>query len=280
MPLDISAEISKLRQLYKEDEKQTSSNILLLGELGSGKTTIARTARLPVHIDSFDPGGTKGLRQPDVIVNGKTVRMPSIETGEIIADTRWEQEDPKKPTAYGEWRRAFDVRAREGYFEHFGTYILDSSTMWSEAIMNDILRAAGIPGEAPRFTKDYGPQKNEIRNYVRKMLNLPCDFILTGHLKAITDEGTGQTIFRFMTTGQGMIIIPTMFDEVWIADPKKVSSGIEYRVLLQSTGQHLARSRLAATGRLSIYEPADLRHIFKKAGVPCEDKPLLGVSND
>lgn len=275
MSLDIQKEISQLRQLYEEDEKQTTFTALILGELGSGKTWLARTCRLPVHIDSFDPGGTKGLREPTVMAGGKEVQMPSIKGGEIIADTRWEKEDPMRPSAYGAWRRAFDVRIREGYFEHFGTYILDSATYWSEAIMNDILRAAGMPGEAPRFTKDYMPQRITIRNNLRRAMNLPCDFILTGHLKAITDEGTGQTIFRFMTTGQGMVIVPTMFDEVWVMEPKRGSSGIEYRILTQATGQNLARSRLGGSGRLDTYEKADIKALLKKAGVDTTDKEML-----
>jgi len=176
-------EIAKLRQAYADDPKQKTFNLLLLGEMGTGKTFILRTARLPVHIDSFDPGGTKGLRD-------------EIAAGKIIADTRYESEDRLRPFAYQIWKTEFMRRRSEGYFDRMGTYCLDSSTSWSEAVMNRILQKAKIEGEAPRFTKDYTPQKVEIQNMMRYMLDLPCDFVLTGHLEQYMDHGDQAIRYR------------------------------------------------------------------------------------
>ena len=78
-----------------------------------------------------------------------------------------------------------------------------------------------------------------------------------------------------MTTGQGMITIPLMFDEIYVTAPKEMSSGIEYRLLTKSTGTFLARSRLSADGLLDTYEKADIKHILKKAGMPYQDKEKL-----
>ena len=261
MPLDIKTEISKIKEFYASDEKQNTFNLLLVGESGSGKTFLSRTARKPVHIDSFDIGGTKCVRK-------------WIEKGEIIPDTRWESEDPLKPSEFKNWKKEFEYRLANGYFNHFGTYWLSSGTSWSDAIMNYVLAKAGIAGEAPRFTKDYTPQKVMIRNYISKMLNLPCDFIFEGHLKLVEDPDKG-TVFRFMTTGQGMITIPLMFDEIYVTSPKETSSGIEYRLLTKSTGTFLARSRLAADGLLDTYEKADIKYILKKVGKDYQDKPLF-----
>lgn len=261
MPLDIKTEINKIKEFYANDPKQSTFNLLLVGESGSGKTFMSRTARKPVHIDSFDVGGTKCVRK-------------WIEKGEIIADTRWESEDPLKPSEFKSWKKEFEYRLTSGYFNHFGTYWLSSGTSWSDAIMNYVLAKAGIAGEAPRFTKDYTPQKVMIRNYISKMLNLPCDFIFEGHLKLVEDPDKG-TVFRFMTTGQGMITIPLMFDEIYVTAPKETSSGIEYRLLTKSTGTYLARSRLAADGLLDTYERADIKHILKKVGMPYKDKALF-----
>lgn len=258
----VAAEFARIQGAYEEDARQQTFNLLLLGESGAGKTFLARTARKPVHIDSFDPGGTKGLRR-------------NIAKGEVIADTQYEGEDPMRPSMYAAWKRNFQNRQRMGYFNHIGTYILDSSTTWSEAIMNQILKEAKIPGEAPRFTKDYTPQKIEIRNRVREMLDLPCDFILTGHLKVIEDQVTGQPTYRYLTTGQGAVIIPLLFDELWVMDPKRIADGVAYRVLTRSTGTHIARSRLAEDGRLASYEDPDIKGILKKVGMPIDDKPLL-----
>lgn len=260
--LQIKKSVEELRQMYKEDPRRGTLNILLLGELGTGKTYLSSTARKPVHIDSFDPGGTDSVED-------------FIKRGDIVADTRWEREDPENPIFYEKWEEEFDTRVADGYFEAFGTYWLDSSTTWSEAIMNWILKKSGIAGKAPRFTHDYVPQKMEIRNKVRKMLDLPCDFVMTGHLEGNKDEVTGGMSYRFMTTGKGAITLPLLFNEIWIMDPKETSKGPEYRILTRATGRHMARSRLAKGGLLDTYEKPDLKAILKKAHMPTEDKPKI-----
>jgi hypothetical protein len=258
---DVLGEIAEINKQYSEDPRRNTLNFLLLGEMGSGKSFLARTARKPVLFDSFDPGGTKGLQ-------------PWIDKGEIIADTRWEKEKPLAPFAYDEWVRTMDYRVQIGLFDHIGTYILDSATTWSAAIMNRILEKAGRKGDSPKFTRDYEPQKRRIVNHIHEMLDLPCDFFLTGHLEPIDDPNIGIK-FRFLTTGKGSIIIPTLFDEVWVMDPTDAANGVEYRILTQSTGVHLARSRLAKENLLDKYEVPNIKKILKKAGHAYEDLPLL-----
>ena len=255
-------EAKRLRDLYNEDPKQKSFNLLDLGELGTGKTFLLRTARFPAHVDSFDPGGTKCLRD-------------EINAGKIIADTSYESEDRLDPSMYQKWKTDFMARRKSGYFGHLGTYMLDSSTMWSEAIMNRILQKAGLAGKPPRFTHDYTPQKIEIQNMLRWCLDLPCDFILTGHLEQFVDAGDQSVRYRYMTTGKGTIIIPILFDEIYVMAPKETSGGVNYRMLTQNTGTYTARSRLAKGGKLETYEKPDIKAILAKAGMNNEDKPLL-----
>lgn len=260
--LKIKKSVEELQNLYKSDPRQDSLNVLLLGETGSGKSYLFATARKPIHVDSFDPGGTKGLRD-------------YIKRGDIIVDTRWEKEDPTNPSVYDKWRRVFDDRVSMGYFDLFGTYVLDSSTTWSESIMNWILKKAGLSGAPPRWAHDYVPQKIEVRNKIRKMLDLPCDFFITGHLEGSKDEVTGGMSYRYMTTGKGVVTLPLLFDELWVMDPKETAKGVEYRILTRSTGRHLARSRLAKGGLLETYEKPDIKAILKKARLPTEDKPKI-----
>ncbi len=257
-------EVQKLRLDYSTDPRQNSFNCMVLGEMGSGKSFLARTARFPVHFDSFDPGGTKGLRD-------------LISSGDIVVDSQYESEDRMKPSMFRKWETNFERRYNTGYFESFGTYVLDSATSWSDAIMNRILNDAKIPGEAPRFTKDYVPQKTYIHNYLRKMLDLPCDFILTGHLEPYDREG--ETLFRFLTVGKGSIIFPTLFDEIYVMLPRTTGTKVEYRLLTQNTGKHVARSRLAANGLFDMYEKPDIKYLLTKAGLSPEDKPKLGTTS-
>ena len=260
--LKIKAEAEKLRTMYKTDPRQKSFNALILGDLGSGKSFMLRTARKPVHIDSWDPGGTKGLAD-------------YIKKGEIIPATQYESENPRDPSMFLKWKEDMKVRAKMNYFNSLGTYVIDSSTFWAEAIMNSILKKAGIAGQPPRRNHDYVPQKTEIRNWVRELIDLPCDFFMTGHLEGKEDEVTKVMRYRYMTTGQGTVLIPSLFDEVWVMQPKAIASGVKYQILTQATGTYLARSRLAKEGLLDTYEDADVKKILKKVGLPTTDKPLI-----
>lgn len=264
---EILAEARRVREMYANDAKQKSFNALILGELGTGKTFIAQTARKPVHIDSFDPGGSKSLQ--DLIEDG------TMEKGAIYVDTRYESEDRLNPSMYQLWKTEFERRRAMGYFERFGTYMIDSSTSWAEVIMNRILQKAGIPGQAPRFTKDYTPQKIEIFNVLSLCLDLSCDFILTGHLEQYEDAVDKTIRYRYMVTGKGTIIIPTKFDEIYVMVPKETSEGVTYRLLTKNTGTYTARSRLSKGGLLETYEKPDIKEILRKTGMDTSDKPLL-----
>lgn len=273
--LDIKADAEAMKQAYITDPRQKSFNLLLLGESGSGKTTLCSTARLPIHVDSFDPGGTKawgGL----------------VNSGKAIVDARYESDDPTKQTipkpagqapgldwAYMVWKKEFDRRIKIGYFDHIGTYVLDSCTMWSLSIMNWVLGQAGLPGTAPRFTKDWGPQKVEIQNMIKKMLDLPCDFIMTGHLESDKDEVSGKIKYKFMTTGKAEIIVPLQFDEIWtMISEQKGMSDISYKVLTAKNGAYPGATRIGFK-KFDTFEEPDIKGLLKKAGRDVTDKPLL-----
>lgn len=267
--LEIRKKASEIQEMYANDPGQNSFNLLLVGESGTGKSYLLRTARLPIHVDSFDPGGTKCLRD-------------QIKDGRIIADTRWENDDPFKPTVWRNWVKETQARMKMGYFDHLGTYVIDSGTKWADSVMNQVLKAAGIPGETPRFTKDYQPQKTQVLNWIKYLLRIPCDFIMTGHLESHKDDVTGSITYRLMTTGKAVSLIPLEFDEIWVTNTKSRASGLDYRIITAHTGPYLASSRLGRGGKFEVYEKPDIKYLLKKAGESTEDKPLLleGVSNE
>jgi len=271
MAYDAAAELKRVQDFYKGDKLQKRFSALVTGETNAGKTFLLRTARRPVHIDSFDPGGTKGLRD-------------LIASGDIVVDTRYEDDDPFSPKAYADWKRATDVRFQIGYYNQFGTYCLDSATTFGIAVMNYGLSNKGRSGEAPQMRVDYQPQKIEMTNYFRKLMNLPCDFILTGHLKEMRkvlsiDTKTGvvreEIKFRFYTTGQAVVTIPLLFDEIYVLTGKNDRDGVKREMLIDSLGEYIARSRLKSKGLLNAIEPPDLKALLKKAGFDAEDKPKL-----
>jgi len=268
MPYDAKAELEKVKKHYAQDPLQKRFSALITGETNSGKTYLLRTCRRPIHIDSFDPGGTKCVRD-------------LIKSGDIVVDTFFENEDPYKPVAYAEWKKRNELRLEIGYFEQFGTYCIDSLTTLSDAVMNYQLALRGHAGEAPMFNIDYTPQKIEIENRIRRLMNLTCDFILTGHLerivklkgidkKGIRDE---EIIYRLMITGKAVMTIPLLFDELYVILGKGINPRRE--MLIDSLGEYIARSRFKGPDKLGAVVQPDIKEFLKKARLEWEDKEKL-----
>ena len=271
MPYDYRNELQRVREYYQADPLQKRFSALICGGIGAGKTYLLRTCRKPIHIDSFDPGGTKCLRD-------------EINKGDIIADTQWEADDPFRPDKFAEWMKATNVRLQTDYFSHFGTYCIDSATTWGDAVMNFQLAGRGSAGEAPNWGKDYVPQKVHMTNYIKKLMSVPCDFILTGHLREIedvvsVDTKTGvvnkRVEYRFYTTGQAVLTIPLLFDEIYVLIAEEGRGEPKRKMLIDSQGKYIARSRLKANGKLDSEEPPDIKSLLKKIGLSWEDKPRL-----
>jgi len=268
--LEINLEMEKIRELYASDPRSESYNALIYGGTGSGKTSLLRTARLPLHLDSFDPGGSKVL-QGKAILNNKHY-PDEMAKGNILVDSRFEGEDPDNPWVAQEWDTTFHKRKLLGYFDHIGTYAIDSITTWSQTIMYNVMKKAGRKGGQP-FQNDWLPQMTIIENAVRQIISLPCDVIFLGHDDSDKDEATGRMFISLMITGKLKRRVPLLFDEVYVAMTKETSQGVEYQLLTKKTGLYQARSRLANCGQLEMYEVPDIKNILKKAGRSTDNNP-------
>jgi hypothetical protein len=255
--------LNEVDSYYNKDKQQKSFNLLLLGEAGTGKTYLLRTARKPIYIFSFDPGGPVCIED-------------EIEKGEIYVDNKYEKEDVMNPTAYVDFKRRLNVFLKSGISRNFGTVVLDSSTFFADAVMNKILFDDKRAGEEPKWGSDYNKHKVMIRNTLKDFLRLEADCIVTGHLKLIQDDR--RVIYRYATTGEGVREIPAMFGEIWIMSPLETKDGMKYRILTQSEGTYSCRSRLSKGGILKKYEDANLKKILKKTKFQFKDKEEIKLN--
>jgi len=265
-------ELANIKKYYEGDHLQQRYSLLLTGHKGSGKTSILRTCRKPIHVDSFDPGGTRVVKD-------------MISAGDVIADTRFEDDDPMEPTRFEKWKHSVDKRLALKYYNLFGTYMLDSATTWGMSVMAYHLHQRSAAGTIPKWKEgDCTLQKNDMINYIKKLMRIPCDFILTGHLREheeiiSVDKSTGivrkKYSYLFYTTGQAVVTIPLLFDELYVLAMVDTSEGLKRKLLLESTGQFHASSRLKGIGRLEAEELPDIKAILKKIGLSWEDKPKL-----
>lgn len=265
MTLDIRKEVEEIRSMYKDAKTSKYFRSLIFGDTGTGKTFLTQTCPRPIHIDSFDVGGTTTVRK-------------CIEEGWMIADTRYEDEDPQHPTAIALYEKEFDRRLAGGYFEAIGTYILDSITTHGDAAMNHVLwkqgRKDGIPMSGKGTDNDYVKQQKVVEPMLRKILNLPCHVILIAHPDMRENEDTRTKAIGPKVYGQLANRLPLLLSEIYCAQAKEVKDGVQYSLLTRQTGYWRCRSRLAALGKIEMYEEPDIKKILEKAGFDNSDKDL------
>lgn len=258
MSLDLKVEAEALKKMYAESAHQQAFRALVYGPMGTGKTRLITTCRRPIMVHSFDPGGTKTIRD-------------EIKEGWIMADTRYELEDAEKPSAFAAWDKEYDRLKQGGIFAQLGTYVIDSASTWSASAMNVTLKKAGRAGGTPQ-QNDYLPTMVMLESAIKDICSLPCDVLLIAHEDVDKDEGSGRMMIGPSFIGKLKQRIPILFDEIYNATAKEISSGVKYTLLTRSTGLYRARTRLGKGGLFDTYEEQDIKKLLKKAGYSIDDK--------
>lgn len=256
---DLQTVLKKLLEIPKTNDR---NSFLIYGPSGTGKTFSLHTARKPIWVDSFDPGGS-------VVLNDM------IEKGEAVVRTEFEEENPKLPTAFSRWDAALESREKAGLMQHFATYVLDSATTWGQACLNYVLHKAGRSGGVPQ-QNDWYPQMVLMEAGIRRIFKYPCDIIFICHNDILKDEIIGKVNRSPMLTGKTKTRIPLLFSEVYYSDTKRTSKGTEYTWQLQSDSTNQAKSRLSGLARKSLdFVKQDYSALMKELGRPYADLPNL-----
>ena len=266
--LTIKKQAEEIQKIYSEDPRNMTFNGIIFGPLKVGKTSILRTCPKPILVHSFDPGGTLVLRD-------------MIETGEVLADTRYEKEDPFRPRACDLWEKNFNELYRKEFFQHVGTFAIDSLTTFSQIIMYEVIKRAAAKkknrevGGAPQ-QQDWMVCMSFIENYIRKFLSLPCNCILLGHAdQPKNEEGANVGDLGIMIIGKLRERLPALFSEIYYLRMKDYKTEAR-ELLIKPTYGIQCGSRLGFGGKLDKTEPPDIKAIMKKCGLDASDKPLFG----
>jgi len=127
--LKIKRSADRISQMYNDDPRSKTYNAIIYGPPKVGKTAILDTCVAPILVHSFDPGGSK------VLIEG-------IKSGRILVDTQFEQDNADRPRAFLAWEKEMNALIAEKFFDHVGTFALDSMTTWAQCIMYDVIRLA------------------------------------------------------------------------------------------------------------------------------------------
>lgn len=268
--MEIKKTLQEVRDLYNQDKTQQSFNLLLLGEMGSGKTQVAATtSRAPVLLHSFDPGGTKHLK-------------PEIQQGTIVPDARYEVEpmgtqgSKKMAQAFSLWERNYQRLKRQGAFEHIGTYMLDSFTTWLLAMGRQLAKKQGRTDGILQI-QDWQIIGNTLRDYVMEFATLPCDTILTGHIAMTKNELEGGFKATIKAPPSLQIDLPLLFDEIYVLEAKEDRKGnVDRKLITQNNGTYECRTRIGRRemGNFDLREEPNIKSLLRKAGMNPADKEM------
>ena len=258
MPLNIPPELVKLKALYEEREVK-GFNVLLMGDPKTGKTCFAATAPGPVLLDMFDPGEVPAFA---------TERMKQ---DQIFIDQSYQQDPAKLPKAFRLWERTFQERVNAKVFDSVGTYVIDSLTMMSQSLINEMLAHSKNREPGALTMSEWGVFGRTIHDYMRLVCNLPCHTIVTCHFEYDKDDVTSKILAALAVPTKLGKNTGILFDEVYVMQPQEGPKGPTYKVLTRPMGYLRAGSRLGGN-KLETYEESDFKHILKKCGYPYEDK--------
>lgn len=259
---ELKKQFDAIREKYAQGKKRESLNVLLFGLYGSGKTTILRTARKPILLAMFDPGGEKVLR--------KEIAEGSV----LVLD--YTSEERKKPTEYMRWEKDFEAHSKSGLLDNVGSYCIDSLTTWFQCLMNAIVARKNRDEGQPAI-QDWGVAKNVVIDMIKRACDHDCDFFLTAHMTNEKDELTGEILSDLNAFKSLRPLLPILFDEKWITESTKSGPDkTKYQLKLESSGRYRASSRIKGQSDKikSVMEP-DIKAILKLADFDVSDKPNL-----
>ena len=265
--LEVKKRVEEIRARYEAGSSSTV-NLLVIGDYGSGKTQLASTCNTPIFIDSFDPGGTK-----------TRALQPLIQKGDIIVDNQWERDSWRDPWAFEKWEKEMEARTKEGFFNAFSWYLLDSSTKWAMSMMYRVLQKGGRAGKGPQI-QDYLIQQLTAADWLGQLMDLPCNVMVTGHIGVDKDEVTGKMETGLLMWGKLAQQVPLVFDEKYVCKVSMTSAGPKHELLTKNDGIYKAETRMGGD-KFEQFEEMNIRYLLKKAGKPADDKEsLVGEGGD
>jgi hypothetical protein len=220
------------KHLHRSDPTEETEigcqNILVHGDVGSGKTWSARTLEpfAPILFFNFD---RRRLTTFQGLPKGS---VTELQFGNSLDD----------PNAYA----AADAALVEASKEEWGCVVIDTLTTLGLAAMSSVLDIAGRAGQTPQ-QNDYLPQMNRIEHFLFGVTALPKvkHFrIVTAHDERAKDEITGGFIQSIAVTGKLSTRIFRFFDEVYFATREGEGEKAKWKWVTRQNRSTVARTQI------------------------------------
>ena len=253
----ISKFAQKAQEVYDKKRKFTC---LTFGPSSSGKSFAIKTLPAPIHVFSFDPGGSEPLYN-------------EIQNGRITVD-RFEELSYKDPQCLRNFEKAYTEEKAMGLFDYVNCVVLDSLTMYMQACMYHVLKERKKVGEQPGKL-EWGMSNTMVMKMINELMTLPCHLVLIAHEDIKDDEKRGL-LTRTIVANKGVqLLVPALFTEIYYqkSDFKKGARVNTFTTV--PVDELISRTKIGGGALLEAKEPADYSVVMKKLGFDVTDKTLL-----
>ncbi len=227
-----------IAEMFEKNESPPP-NILIYGEVGSGKTVLALTLGKRAQVIDCDLGLRSGANVDDLFT-----------TDRRAVDVKQFRETAM-PARANAWEKlklcVFDIatQCNQGRYP-YDAVILDSLTRFTQMSMNYVLSNANKIGKPPEQSH-WGMSFNEIHMVLGVLVGLPIPLIVIAH-ETIKTFGSGKDAEdRIILAIKGKNMPPdvmSMFDEVWYMRHRRLAGGKQsYVIQTLGTSALVARSR-------------------------------------
>lgn len=224
----------KLSDLAKGERHE---KIMVYGNSGAGKTCAASTFPGPIHYSDFDGKISSVI---GFLTKNNPPKLQEIEYDSFTDVTKAKGIRPYK--AFLE-RLATLEKEVPGKYK---TVVIDSLTTLSDSLMENIIAEnPGIKGPVPGVPgmQHYLLLGFQFKQLIKRLLALPCNVVMLGHIKVDKDENSGRIVYRPMLSGQLPEQVPILFEEVYHAFVETKEGKTTYYAQTRPQGGYVARTQ-------------------------------------
>ena len=190
--------------------KVSHKKILVYGESGTGKTTLAASFPGDLLIIDFD-------NKSDSAYNHWVSLKPNIIDGIWVEKISTNFSSAKPYEQFQALLTKLESEARSGAFK-YKTVVLDSYTFYSKCLLGFSLSQTAFkrPTAGKPSFDDYAYIGKQFLSDIGRLFDLPCNFIGIGHIKKNVDDTTGAVTNTLLFDGNSAPgLAPKIFKEVY-----------------------------------------------------------------